>query len=490
MQQNLKLSRWQDFEQYLDKLGLFRMQPGLDRIETVLSALGLKRPPFFVAQGVGTNAKGSCCTFLASLAQSHGLLCGLHTSPHFLSVRERIRLFKPTATAGPYSGELFPESAWLEAARAILESGGDRLTYFELVTVIAAFLFRQAKVDVAVMETGLGGSFDATTALEADLVFFTPIALDHCDVLGSSLRDIARDKAGAIRAKTPAISAVQNLEVREVKEELEKAAVKQGAPLDFCPGLSVLPQELLPSAIPALKGEKCADNSAGPKIPLAMRGRHQLDNAALSLFTWRNIRALPRPVPANPISSDAAQVAEAEIRGLAQAWIPGRLQFIAPIQVSQIGQGSLPHPPVILDGGHNPHALASLGHSLALLGIAPPVTIFSCLQDKQPEKLVPHLRVLAPGLILTLQIADNPRAMEAEALARLIGPQAKAVSTMTEAILIANEEFAERLPEALSMDVNKCGYPLLICGSLYLLAEFYRLYPQYLYPPTVGPAQK
>jgi dihydrofolate synthase/folylpolyglutamate synthase len=462
--------RWEDFEGYLDKLGLFNMRPGLDRIGDVLARLGLKRPPFFVAQGAGTNAKGSCCAFLASLAQSHGLRCGLHTSPHFLSVRERIRLFEASASAGPYAGETFPESAWLEAAGAVLAHGGESLSYFELITAMSVFMFKKAKVEVAVMETGLGGRYDATTALDADLVFFTPIALDHLDVLGSSLRAIAADKAGAIRAKKPALSALQR---QEVKEELENAAARLEASLDFCPASGIL-SSVPPSPAATLyqsrvsAGGRDSEQESKAEFPLALRGRHQLDNAALSLFVWRAMRPL-LAVPENP---------EAESRGLARAWLPGRLQCIDALQA---GPGA--HPPLILDGGHNPHALAVLGHSLALLRMAPLVTIFSCLKDKQPEKLVPHLRALAPGLVLTLRIPGNPRAVEAEELARLVGPGAKPASSMAEAVLMANREFEERLPEVLHMGRDECRQPLLICGSLYLLAEFYRLYPQYLAAP-------
>jgi dihydrofolate synthase/folylpolyglutamate synthase len=287
--------------------------------------------------------------------------------------------------------------------------------------------------------------------------------VDHGDILGFSLRGIAGDKARAMRGGKPAFSAAQRPEVRE---EMENIAVNLGVSLAFCPGADFLPPVLLPPAEDAAGG-KASARAGGAQVPLALRGRHQLDNAALSLFTWRAMRPL----------LGVAEDPEAEIRGLAQARIAGRLQFISALPAAR---GNLPHPPVILDGGHNPHALAALGHSLALLNMAPLVTVFTCLKDKHPDSLVPHLRVLAPGLILTVQLAGNPRAMDAEELARLIGPQAKPAASMAEAIRLANAEFAGRLPEALNMDMNTCRRPLLVCGSLYLLAEFYRLYPRYL----------
>ena len=163
------------------------MRPGLDRMRAALDRLALRRPPCCVVQIVGTNGKGSTSTMLAALAQAHGLRVGLHTSPHFLSPRERVRL----------DGAMLPEERWLELANILMQRGGDDLSYFEFVTCLAVMAFAEA--DIAVMETGLGGSYDATTALEADLVVFTPIDLDHQSVLGPFLKDIAADKAGATR---------------------------------------------------------------------------------------------------------------------------------------------------------------------------------------------------------------------------------------------------------------------------------------------------
>ena len=110
---------WLEFTAYLDSRGLFRMNPGIGRVSGVLDALGLRRPSMPSAQVVGTNGKGSCCAFLASLARAHGLSCGVHSSPHFVSVRERVRIFRPGGSAG---GSLPPESLWLEAANAVMET--------------------------------------------------------------------------------------------------------------------------------------------------------------------------------------------------------------------------------------------------------------------------------------------------------------------------------------------------------------------------------
>ncbi|MCZ4696511.1 hypothetical protein O2778_17660, partial [Ancylomarina euxinus] len=172
---------WAAFEAHLEELGFFHMELGLERIGTVLDAMGLRRLPCPTVQVAGTNGKGSTCTFLASLARAHGCKAMLHSSPHFVSLRERVRVFAP---GGSPWGELLPEGRWLEAANAVMTSGGDKLTYFELVTVMAAWLMREEGAKLAVLESGLGGSHGATTAMDVDLSAFTPIGLDHCAVLG------------------------------------------------------------------------------------------------------------------------------------------------------------------------------------------------------------------------------------------------------------------------------------------------------------------
>ncbi|MDR1126358.1 MAG: bifunctional tetrahydrofolate synthase/dihydrofolate synthase [Deltaproteobacteria bacterium] len=454
---------WGAFSDYLDNLGLFRMQPGLERMEAALAELDLKRAPHLVVQGVGTNGKGSTCTFLASLARAHGLVCGLHSSPHFVSVRERVRLFRPSqALAG---GELLPESAWLEAANQALGApSGPSLTYFELVTLVAVLLLRRAGVDLAVLESGLGGSFDATTALDADLVFFTPIDLDHRDVLGRTLAAIAADKAGAMRLGAPALSARQKPEARR---ELEKKARRLGADLEF------LPEQGWSGILPGASRPGAARTDATQPVSLGLAGEHQYENAALALAVWRRLRA-------GPESCGRPQDEAAELEGLRRAWLPGRLQKIA---------AGPDHPPLLLDGAHNRHGLAALGLSLARLGLAPLVTVFTCLRDKEPDSLLPHLRALSAGRIIVPELPGHPRAMPARDLAGLIGPQAVPADDLRQALGLAGREIADRLR---SSEQGRGGaetgfaageYPLLVCGSLYLLAEFFKIYPEYLAGP-------
>ncbi len=462
-------SSLQEVEARLDGLGMFRMRPGLERISLVLENMRLARPPFLTVQVAGTNGKGSVSSFLAFLAQAHGFKTGLHTSPHFVSFRERIRILPPgfvpegvPGKNGSIANSFAPPELLLEAANEVMANGGECLSYFEFMTAMAVSSFALAKTDVAVMETGLGGTFDATTALWADYVVFTPIALDHCDILGDTLEAIARDKAGAMRRGRPAFSAAQPPEARRA---LEKEAAEHGVELHFAgeEDIKALPPELLSGA-----------------SPMRLSGRHQLENAALALKTWRAVAAR-EALPCRAGQTDAGGLAEAEKHALSEARLPGRFQI-----VPASGGYPLVHPSLILDGAHNAHGMAALGLELARRGIAPGAVVFSCLADKDPEKLAAHLRSLATGPVFVPRIKDNPRAMEPEALAGLIGLSAKAElnleSALREAVrhvLLRHEVLGSADPDTQAERLRNCP-PVLVCGSLYLLGELFALFPELL----------
>ena len=476
MQHCDRFSSFTDLEAHLEGLGLFRMMPGLERMRAVLNALGLLRPPYAVIQVVGTNGKGSTSTMLERLAREHGLRTGLHTSPHFLSVRERVRV----------NGAMLPEAGWARLGNTLMRQGGEALSYFEFVTCLAVLAFAEAEVDVAVMETGLGGTFDATTALEADLLVFTPFALDHQSVLGNTLREIAADKAGAIRPGTPAVSAPQKA---EALFELLRVAGERNAPFEELP-----PDFPLPPPAEA--------NGVG----LRLAGDHQLGNARLALAAWRMLpdtavrggmpegvrgRIVAACAPEEPgawelletAAGRAGAASHREAGSLASAWLPGRLQALAALGARQRAWNpcALGWPPLLLDGAHNSHGLAALGLSLARMGIAPLAVVFSCLADKDLDAMLPHLRALATGLIVAPPIADNPRAMPPEALAGRIGLNAVPVGSLREALEIAAGHMADRMPEVFDpAHAPAFRHPLLICGSLYLLGEFFALRPDAL----------
>lgn len=434
------------FQTYLDNLGMFRMVPGLERITEVLEAAGLRRPAYIVTQVCGTNGKGSTATMLASLAQEHGIRTGIHTSPHFTSIRERIRV----------DGHMLPEDEWCRLADEVMKFGGESLSYFELVTAMAVLAFSRHEVQLAIMETGLGGTFDATTAMEADMVLFSPIGLDHQAVLGNSLREIAGDKAGAIRAAKPVISAPQE---KAAAEELEKTAAAQKAPLMFCGS-----GEILKDLHPRLVGE------------------HQNVNANLALTAWRKIK--PFFIADVAEECETAKPDSREAKALENAWLPGRMQSVPPMPPEDAEEAGIPvlsplgWPNILLDGAHNLHSFPVLALNLSRQGIVPAAVVFACLGDKDPEQLIPYLRALSAGPVFVPPIPDNPRAIQPEELARLIGSKAVPCGSMREAVESALANMSGCCHEA--FNARGRNRPLLICGSLYLLAEFYKLRPDCL----------
>lgn len=443
-----------EFERYLDGLGLFRMTPGLERIQMMLARLGLTRPPFFTVQVLGTNGKGSTSTMLAELARRHGLKTGLSTSPHFLSVRERVRV----------DGRMLDEEDWTRLANALMSQGGGELSYFEFVTALAVLAFAKHGVAFAVMETGLGGAYDATTAVEADLVVYTPIGLDHQAVLGPTIRHIAADKAEAIREGRPVVSALQTPEAENI---LRRIALERGAPLLFVDEGTAAAAEG--------NGGVCQTR------PLLLAGGHQLDNARLALAAWRAGRAMLPPAARETMERAIREqgAGNLEEEALHEAWLPGRMQHVPPMTVDGGFPCSLGWPPLLLDGAHNAHSLAALGLALAGKGIAPGAVIFSCLADKNLDDMLPLVRALATGPVFVPPVKDNPRAADPADIARRIGLNAVPADSLGQALQAASAHMAQRMPEVFAGE-GACHNPLLVCGSLYLLGEFFSLRPDCL----------
>lgn len=414
------------FEAHLDRLGLFHMELGPHRMRAALAGLSLATLPHLAAQVVGTNGKGSTGAFLAALLAAHGLPTGLYLSPHFRSVRERILM----------AGKMLPQADWLEAANAVLAAtapGGEhgRLTYFELLTVMAAWLFTRQGAEAAVYEAGLGGAGDATTALTRDLVLFAPIGLDHAAVIGPTLSDIARDKGLAMVPGGVAITGPQPPEVMAV---LRREADRLGTRLREAGKLAGYDPA---RRVAVLRGEKHLEI---PAVKLRLAGPHQAQNATLALAGF----ALA--AEALGISPDP----DAIRRALAETFIPGRLHLLRlPDMV----------PGLLLDCAHNPPALTALGAALESLAIKPAALIFTCLADKDLAAMAPLAKNLTTGRIYVPELPDVSRARPAAEVAEALGTQGRVVAS----------------PAAALDAIRELPGTVLACGSMYLLAA---LFPQ------------
>ena len=418
------LSDYQAFETYLQSLGLFHMDFGLHRMEAALAALSLTTLPHLAVQVVGTNGKGSTGALLAALLSAHGLPTGLYLSPHFQSVRERILM----------AGAPLAQADWLEAANAVLAATapfGDtgRLTYFELLTAMAAWLYTHQGAEAAVYEAGLGGAGDATTALSRDIILFTAIGLDHAAVIGPTQADIARDKAGAMR---PGCQAVTGPQTPEVMTVLHQEADRHGVRLRDAAKLAdydPVRQRVI------LRGEKHLEI---PHVRLRLAGPHQVRNAQLALAGF-SLAAEALGIVPDP---------EAITRALGETFIPGRLH---PLRLPGMA-GRL-----LLDCAHNPPALTALAEALAALGINPTAMIFTCLADKDLAAIAPLAARLTTGPIFVPELPDIPRARPAAEVAAALGRQARTVAD----------------PAAALTAVKEATGTILACGSMYLLAALF-----------------
>lgn len=420
---NTALTNYNDVLSYLDSLGLFHMDMGLERMTSAVQRLDI-HIPCPIIQVVGTNGKGSTATFLHSLALAHGFRAGIFTSPHFLSPTERIRM----------NEKLLPEAAWANLANQAL-AAEPKLTYFELLTVMSLLAFAFSEPDLLIYEAGLGGTYDATSAIGANMLCISPIDFDHTAILGNDIQSITTDKVGAMHKDMFAIiTAPQSKEATRIIEEKSHTL---NIPLYSISNMAKLPSHAI------LETQE-----------LGLKGAHQRVNAQTALTAWHVLcKKQGWFIEPNSIQ-----------HGLAQAFIPGRFQYIDDTT------------PIILDGAHNEHSMKSLIQTLKEENIVPSAIIFSCLSDKQPQKLVALLENFLEEQnsvipVIIPNIPNNERAMPPDDIARIFKTKATPCTTMQEALkIIQTPKVGPQIPPR----------PILICGSLYLLAEYYSLYPHML----------
>ena len=345
---------------WLDALGPQKIRPGLARTRALLAALGSPQSTFRTLLVGGTNGKGSTAAAAASILETAGLRVGLTTSPHLVRVNERVRL----------CGRDAPDAALgsaLALVGAVSGEGPLRPTYFEALVVAACELFRRARVEVAVVEVGIGGRLDATNVLDPEVSVVTNVDADHLETLGPTLADVAREKAGIFRRGRPALTAATG----EALDVLRAEAARTGARL----------VEVPPS--PAWDDVS----------PLA--GAHQRANLALAVAAARAFAPL-----------DDATVR----RGIAALRWPGRLQA-----VERPGRR-----PLLVDGAHNPAGAAALAAYLDTSGLAGRVDlVFGALGEKAVEGMFGPLAARAGQVVLVAP--DSPRAIPPEALAARLG---------------------------------------------------------------------
>jgi dihydrofolate synthase/folylpolyglutamate synthase len=434
---------------YLGHLQHFGIKLGLENISTLCAALGNPQNRFLSIHVAGTNGKGSVSAMLAGIMKEHGFRTGLYTSPHLARVEERICVGGAPIPPGRLRDLLARLKATIDGLMAM-----GRLayhpTYFEVLTALAFLQFAERKVDIAVLEVGMGGRFDATNVVRPLVSVITTIAKDHEKHLGSRLRSIAFEKSGIIKPGVPVVCGVQRgvalREIRRIAREREAPLVEV-----FGPGRAL-------EARPARRGFRFA--YAGERgrysFSLALAGRHQGHNAAVAIATAEVLAQIWKPLGKAMI-----------VRAIGQTRWEGRLETVSR------------RPLVVLDGAHNVEGAEALAAHIRETVGRPVVLVFAAMQDKDIRSMTRLLFPLCETVILTR--VPYKRSATPEELAAAAPPFKGKV------LLEPDTRKAVELALALSgkgMGTRTKGTcprsergrtPVVIAGSLFLIGEVKRL---------------
>src|SRR3954470_1324311 len=414
-----------------------RVAPSLGRVQALTGLLGDPQRAYPVIHVTGTNGKGSTAAMIESLLRASGLRTGRFTSPHVTSVTERI-----TIDGEPISDDRFDE-VWRELQPYVAlvdeqQIDDVAMTFFEIITCMAFAAFADAPVDVAVLEVGLGGTWDATNVADGDVAVITPIDLDHTHLLGRTVAEIAAEKAGIIKPGAQAILAGQSVEAAQVLLAYcaEVGALPQREGLDF----GVLDRQL------AVGGQLIRLNGAeGPvdDIFLPLHGAHQAANAAQALAAVEAFLGL------KAVNPDVVR------EGFAQVTAPGRMEIVRR------------SPTVLLDAAHNPHgARAAVATVQEAFELTPLVGVVAVMADKDARGLLEVFEEVMNAVVVT-SVASTSRGLPADALgelaAEVFGPERVTV--------------APRLDDALETAIalaegeGAAAPGVLVTGSVVLVGE-------------------
>ena len=414
---------------YLDELNTFGIRLGLVRMEELCARLGNPERCYATIHIAGTNGKGSVTQMMDAVFRASGIRAGRYLSPHLISYTERM-----SVDGHDISEERFAEllTRVRTAADEMVEAGHEHPTQFEALTALAFLYFAEAQVEVAVIETGLGGLLDSTNVVEPALTIITNVAMDHADRCGGTLLGIAEHKAGIIKEGVPVITAATG----EPLEIIERRAEELGADVFVC-GEDFSAQLFFPKE----GGQRVAFHSVVCREPepfdLGLAGVYQAENAALVIMA---VKLLER---------EDARVTEHAIRvALRTVRHPARFEILM--------QENLP---IVIDGAHNPAGMRALRAGLdAYFPDLPRVFLLGILKDKDIDAMLAAL--LRPGDQVITVRPDSERAAAADVVAAI----AAGMGLDTHACGDAAAALAEAQARA------RAGNALLVAaGSLYLV---------------------
>lgn len=386
------ISSYHDAEEFLSSLSTFGIKLGLDTIKELCKSAGDPQKAFRSVLVAGTNGKGSVCSYLSTALQHAGYKTGLYISPHLVDLRERILI----------DGRFIPEDRFTFFISELRHTADDLFeqkvldqypTYFEFITAMAFLWFREEKVDIAVMEIGLGGRFDAVNIADPVLSVITEIDYDHQKHLGKTLTAIAGEKAGIMRTGRPVVLSVSKSKPLTVLKKI--GGEKKAAVFDALKDITIKINEIPSANAKTVSGvpvnpvrrrmEESMDslnvvspaNSYQDIIP-ALPGRHQLGNIAAAVYAAERLNRLGFPINNSDI-----------IFGIENTQWRGRLEWVDWKK------------PLLLDGGHNPAGLHSLTDYIQTkLASKKFNLVFACKTSKDYKKMCAILFPLAEKICL------------------------------------------------------------------------------------------
>lgn len=395
----------------------FGIRPGVDRVGELLRRLGNPEKKFRTIHVAGTNGKGSTSAFLSSILLCAGHRVAQFSSPHLVRFTERFRI----------NGEEYPAEQLANMMDTVLKAAPEEATFFEITTALAALVFSEAGVEIAVMEAGMGGRSDATAAFDGEMTILTPIALDHTEYLGTTLEEIACEKAGIIEPGTLVISAEQPEPVR--------LAVEKHCLAGKC-FLKTLGKDFSAFRNPDGTFDYHGMGMTLGQITPGIAGRYQLSNAAVALAA------------AEALGAGGTDISVSAFRdGITSAYWPGRMELIP---------GT---PPLLLDGAHNPAGASALAEALQEYSYSRLLMVTGVCADKDIDLIYAPLARLADTIYTVTPAVE--RALKDEELSRFFRKQGRASQPCGSAAA----GVCKARSEASGGDL------ILVCGSLFVVGE-------------------
>ncbi|MCP2263803.1 bifunctional folylpolyglutamate synthase/dihydrofolate synthase [Promicromonospora thailandica] len=415
----------------------------MTRVQRVLELLGDPHRAYRTVHVTGTNGKSSTARMVERLVREHGLRTGLFTSPHMVSYTERIAV-----DGEPLSTERFVEvfedvAPYIGVAdRESQEAGGPRLSFFEVLTVMAFAAFADAPVDVAVIEVGMGGRWDSTNVVDGEVAVITPVALDHERWLGSTIAEIATEKAGIIKDGANAVIAEQpDAALEPILARAEKVGahlIREGIDLEVVDRRVAVGGQLVDLRTPA---------GVYTEIFVPLHGAHQARNALLALAATESL-----------ISGGRALGAEIVEAGFAGVEVPGRLELVRS------------SPTVLVDVAHNPAGAEALVDALEeSFNLQHLVAVVAVMADKDAEGLLAVLEPTVAEIVVTRNSSDRSADPEdlAEVAREVFGDDRVHVADrLDEALQLATD-----LAEAGDRHGSGVGTGVLVTGSVVTVAD-------------------